>query len=50
VILIKNIAFQIDEEFHIKIKIQATIEGKSIKEYIIELINDDLDKKETPVA
>jgi len=42
---IKNIAFQIPDEFHIDIKVQATKEGKSIKDYIIELIKKDLDKK-----
>lgn len=42
---IKNISFQIDDEFHKEIKIQATKEGKAIKEYIIELIRKDLDTK-----
>lgn len=44
-IKIKNIAFQIDDEFHKKIKIQATEEGKTIKDYIIELIKKDLEQK-----
>jgi len=43
--IIKNVAFQIDDEFHIQIKIQATKEGKSIKDYIINLIKKDLDTK-----
>ena len=45
VIYIKNIAFQIDDEFHLKIKLQATKEGKSIKDYIVELIQKDLEQK-----
>ena len=39
---IKNISFQIDDEFHKNIKIQATKEDLTIKDYIIELIKKDL--------
>lgn len=42
---IKNVSFQIDEEFHKQLKIQATKEGKGIKEYIIELVKKDLEEK-----
>ena len=42
----KNIAFQIDDEFHKKIKIQATNENKSIKDYIIEIVKKDLEIKQ----
>jgi predicted HicB family RNase H-like nuclease len=42
---LKNIAFQVDDEFHMKIKIQAAKEGKSIKEYIMEIIRKDLETK-----
>lgn len=42
----KNIAFQIEDDFHKKIKIKATEEGKTIKDYIIELIKNDLEKSE----
>lgn len=42
----KNIAFQIDDQFHKQFKIQATQEGKSIKDYIIELIKMDLELKQ----
>jgi predicted HicB family RNase H-like nuclease len=42
----KNIAFLIDEEFHKKIKLQSTKDNKSIKDYIIDLIKQDLEKKE----
>ena len=45
VIEIKNIGFPIDDELHMKIKIQATKEGKAIKDYLIELINKDLEQK-----
>ncbi len=43
---IKNIAFQVDDELHKRIKLQSTKEDKSIKEYIVELIKEDLKKKE----
>ena len=42
---IKTVSFQIDDEFHKAIKIQATLEYKGIKEYIIELIKKDLESK-----
>lgn len=45
VIYIKNIAFPIDDKFHTEIKLQATKEGKTIKDYIIELIKKDLEEK-----
>lgn len=45
VIFIKNIAFQVEDDFHIEIKVKATKEGKTIKDYIMELIRKDLDKK-----
>ena len=45
VIKIKNIGFPVDDELHIKIKIQATKEGKTIRDYLIELINKDLEQK-----
>lgn len=41
----KNVAFQIDDDFHMQLKIQATKEGKTIKEYIIEIIKKDLEEK-----
>ena len=43
---IKNIAFQIADDFHTDIKIQATKENKSIKDYIVELIKKDLEEKQ----
>ena len=42
---IKNIAFLISDELHMEIKIQATKEGKTIKDYIVELIKKDLEQK-----
>jgi hypothetical protein len=44
-IKIKSIAFLIDDEFHKKIKLQATNEDKTIKNYIILLIEKDLEEK-----
>lgn len=41
---IKNIGFTVDDEFHKKLKIKATKEGKGIKEYIIDLIKKDMEK------
>jgi predicted HicB family RNase H-like nuclease len=41
----KNIAFQVDDDLHMDIKLLATKEGKSIKEYILELIKKDLNEK-----
>ena len=46
VMILKNVAFQIDDKFHTDIKIQATKEGKTIKDYIIELIKKDLEEKQ----
>ena len=42
---IKNIAFPVEDELHMAIKIQATKKGKTIKDYIIELIKKDLEEK-----
>ncbi|WP_294065494.1 toxin-antitoxin system HicB family antitoxin [uncultured Fusobacterium sp.] len=42
----KNISFKVEDEFHKQLKIKATEEGKSIKEYVIELIKKDLEKSE----
>jgi predicted HicB family RNase H-like nuclease len=42
---LKNIAFQVNDDFHMRIKIQAAKEGKSIKNYIMEIIKKDLEQK-----
>lgn len=41
----KNIAFRLDDKLHMDIKIQATKEGKNIKDYILELVKKDLENK-----
>lgn len=38
----KNIAFKVDEELYKKIKIRLAINGKTLKDYIIKLIENDL--------
>jgi len=45
VIEIKNVSFPLDDELHMELKIQATKEGKTIKDYVIELIKRDLEGK-----
>lgn len=42
---IKNLGIPVDDRLHMEIKIQATKEGKTIKEYIIELVKKDLESK-----
>ena len=41
----KAIHFKVDEEFYKRIKVKIALEGKSLKEYIIELIKKDLEEK-----
>jgi len=38
----KNIAFLVEDDLHKEIKIKATMEEKSIKDYIVDLILEDL--------
>lgn len=40
----KNISFKVEDELHKDIKIKATEEGKSIKEFILDLIKQELKK------
>lgn len=40
----KNISFKVEDELHKDIKIKATEEGKSIKEFILNLIKQELKK------
>lgn len=40
--MLKTIAFQVDDEFHKALKIKATQEGTTIKDYIIQLIKENL--------
>ena len=42
---IRNIAFPVDDELHREIKIQATREGITTKDYIIALVKKDLENK-----
>lgn len=41
----KAVAIKVDDEFHKQMKLRATEEGKSIKEYVAELIEKDLQKE-----
>jgi len=42
---LKNVAFLVTEETHKKIKMEATAQGMTIKDYILSLIERDLSKK-----
>lgn len=42
----KTINFKVDEELYKRIKINIAKEGKTLKEYVIELIKKDLEAKE----
>jgi len=42
----KTLAFRIDEEFHRKIKIHLAKEGITLRDYVLGLIRDDLEKLE----
>lgn len=42
----KTITIRIDEELHRKIKIKIANEGKTLKDYIVYLIKEDLNLKE----
>ncbi len=41
----KAVSIKVDEEFHKRMKLLATKKGKSIKEYVVELIEKDLQKE-----
>ena len=41
----KTISFKVDEEFFTELKIQIAKEGKTLKDYLIELIRKDLEAK-----
>lgn len=38
----KNISFKLEDDLHKKIKIKATTEGKTIKDYLIDLAIKDI--------
>jgi len=41
----KTINFKVDEEFYKQIKVKIALEGKTLKDYVIELIKNDLEDK-----
>ena len=41
----KAINFKVDEELYKRIKVKVALEGKTLKDYIIELIKNDLETK-----
>lgn len=41
----KTITIRIDEELHRKIKIKIANEGKTLKDYLVDLIKEDLNIK-----
>lgn len=41
----KSIHFKVDEEFFREIKIQIAKEGKTLKDYVCELVKKDLEAK-----
>ncbi|MDR1914447.1 MAG: hypothetical protein LBQ68_08220 [Clostridiales bacterium] len=48
----KAINFKVDEDFYKQVKIKVAVDGKTIKDYVIELIKKDLEigNKRTPVS
>lgn len=46
----KTLAFRISEEFHTRIKIQLAKDKKTLKDYVIELIEKDLMLRESGFA
>jgi len=42
----KTVNFKVDEDLYRRIKIQIAKEGKTLKDYVIELIRKDLEAKE----
>lgn len=42
----KTITIRIDEELHRKIKIKIANEGKTLKDYLVDLIKEDLNIKD----
>lgn len=40
----QSMTIRLDEELHKKIKIKATMEGKTVTDYILELVNKDLEE------
>lgn len=42
----KTITLRLDDETHRKIKVQAALKGVTLKQYIIDLTNADIEKTE----
>lgn len=42
----KTMTIRLDEEFYKKIKLKALQENKTIKDYILNLVKQDLEKEE----
>lgn len=42
----KNISFKVSEEVHFKIKLEALKRNKTIKQFVIELIDRELKEQE----
>lgn len=40
----KAINFKVDEEFYKKIKVKIALQGVTLKDYVIKLIKQDLEK------
>lgn len=41
----KTITIRVDEELHRKIKIKIANEGKTLKDYLVDLVKEDLNIK-----
>ena len=42
----RNLAIKVDDETFKKIKVRIALEGKTLKEYLLELIEKDLEQAE----
>ena len=40
----RNLAIKVDDEMFKKIKVRIALEGKTLKEYLLELIEKDLEQ------
>ena len=42
----KAINFKVDEELYKQVKVKIALEGKTLKDYVIQLIKNDLEKSQ----
>jgi len=42
----KTINFKVDEELYKQVKVKIALEGKTLKDYVIQLIKNDLEKSQ----